>query len=142
MLGGEASLHFARHFSIGAAGGALLKATPVVESGADLGTELRMGYGGLLFGYASGAEHAVSLAGRLLVGAGNAEVRAVPVGNELGADNFLVVEPEIFLRILAVAPFHIGLAAGYRFVLGVQDLPTLVADDLEGASLTVTLLIS
>ena len=142
MLGGEASLHFSQHFSIGAAGGGLLKAVPVVESSSDLGTDLRMGYGGLLFGYESRTNHTVSLAGRVLLGAGNAEVRAVPVGNELGADNFLVLEPEVHLRVHTVGRLYLGFAAGYRLVLGVQDLPTVVADDLEGASLTITLLIS
>ena len=120
----------------------MLKAVPAVESSSDLGTDLRMGYGGLLFGYESRTDHTVSLAGRFLLGAGNAEVRAVPVGNELGADNFLVLEPEIHLRVYTVGRLYLGFAAGYRLVLGVQDLPTVVADDLEGASLTITLLIS
>ncbi len=142
MLGGEASLHLSRHFSIGAAGGGLLVAVPLVASGSDLGTDLRMGYAGLLFAYESRTERTVSVAGRLLLGAGHAEIRAVPVGNELGADNFLVLEPEILLRVRAVGPLHLGFAAGYRMVHGVQDLPTLGADDLEGASLTITLLIS
>ena len=142
MLGGEASLHFARHFTIGATGGGLLNAVPLVESGSDLGTDLRMGYGGLLFGYEADVGPTVSVAGRFLFGAGNAEVRAVPVGNEIGADNFLVVEPEAVVRLRVVGRLHVGFAAGYRLVLGVQDLPTVVADDLEGASLTITLLIS
>ena len=140
MLGGEASIHFSRHFSVGAAGGGLLTAASVSESGDDLGTDLRMGYGGLLFGYEARTWRAASLAGRLLLGAGHASVRAIPVGNELGADNFLVLEPEVMLRIGAVGPAHLGFAVGYRMVLGVQDLPTLVAEDLKGVSLTIILL--
>jgi hypothetical protein len=142
MLGGEASLHFSGHWSIGTAGGALLNAVPVTESGADLGTDLRMGYGGVLFGYEARTRHTVSLAGRLLLGAGHASIRAVPVGNELGADNFLVLEPEVVLWIRAAGPVHLGFSAGYRTVFGVQDLPTLVGDDLEGTSLTIVLLIT
>jgi len=99
-----------------------------------------MGYGGLLFGYEALTWRAASLAGRLLLGAGHASVRAIPVGNELGADNFLVLEPEVMLRIGAVGLAHLGFAVGYRMVLGVQDLPTLVAEDLEGVSLTIILL--
>ncbi len=142
MLGGEASLHLPWHLSVGVVGGGLLEAVRLVESGPGLGTDLRMGYGGLLFGYEARTDHRVSVTGRLLLGAGNAEVRAAPVGNELGVDNFLVFEPEVVLRARAAGPVQLGLAAGYRMVLGVQDLPNLVADDLEGVSLTITLLIS
>ncbi len=141
MMGGEASLHFSRHFSIGAVGGGLLNSVPVVESGADLGTNLRMGYGGLLFGYQARTRRSVSLAGRLLVGAGHASIRAVPVGNELGADNFLVMEPEVLVRVRALGPVHLGAAAGYRAVFGVQDLLNLADADLQGMSLTLVLLI-
>ena len=141
MVGGEASLHFSRRFSVGAAGGGLLSATPVSESTADLGTDLRMGYGGLLFGYEARAWRSAALVGRLLVGAGHASVRAIPVGNELGADNFLVFEPEVMFRIGAIGPTHLGLTAGYRKVVGVQDLPTLLAEDLEGISLTLLVLL-
>ena len=140
MLGGEASLHFSRHFSIGAAGGALLGPVSVTESGADLGTDLRMGYGGVLLGYEARTANTVSVAGRLLLGAGHASIRAIPVGNELGADNFLVLEPEVVLRFRAVGPAHLGLAAGYRMTFGVQDLPTLTDHDLEGVSVTILLL--
>ncbi len=142
MLGGEASLHFTRRISIGASGGGLLNPVPVAESGADIGTNVRMGYGGLLFGYQLPTQRAFSLAGRLLLGAGHASIGAVPVGNELGADNFLVMEPEVLIRLRTVGPLHLGLAAGYRAVFGVQDLPNLVDADLEGLSLTVVLLIS
>jgi hypothetical protein len=142
MLGGEASLHFSKHLSIGTTGGALLNAMPVTESGSGLGTDLRMGYGGLLFGYEARTWRTVSLAGRLLLGAGHASIRAVPVGNELGADNFLVLEPEVLVWIRAAGPVHLGLSVGYRTVFGVQDLPTLVGEDLEGTSLTIVLLIT
>jgi hypothetical protein len=141
MVGGEASLHFSPRFSLGAAGGGLLSAAPVNESTADLGTDLRMGYGGLLLGYQLRTWRSTSLAGRVLIGAGHASVRAIPVGNELGADNFLVFEPELILTVRALGATHLGFSAGYRVVQGVQDLPTLVADDLEGLSLTLVVLL-
>ena len=59
------------------------------------------------------------------------------MGNELGADNFLVFELVLILRVRAFGAAHLGFSAGYRIVQGVQDLPTLVADDLEGLSLTL-----
>jgi len=142
MLGGEASIHFSRHLSIGASGGGLLATVPIIESGADLGTELRLGYGGLLFGYQTRIRSRTALAGRLLLGAGHASVRAAAVGAELGADNFVVLEPEVLVRIRALGPVHLGFTAGYRMAFGVQDLPTLVGDDLEGTSLTIVLSIS
>jgi hypothetical protein len=141
MAGGEASLHFFEHLSFGAAGGGLLQAAPVAESAADVGTELTMGYGGLLVGYESGGRGGVTWAARALLGAGHASIRALPVGNELGADNFLVLEPEIQLRVRTFGAMYLALSVGHRLVGAVQDLPTLGGDDLEGTSFTVLVLI-
>ena len=142
ILGGEANLHLPWHLSVGVAGAGLLRAVRLVESGTNLGTDLRMGYGGLLFGYGLKTHHPVSIKGRLLLGAGNAEVRAVPVGNELGVDNFMVFEPDVVVQVRTKGGLLLGLGAGYRMVMGVQDLPNLVASDLGGGSLTIILLIS
>lgn len=142
ILGGEANLHLPWHLSVGVAGAGLLRPVGLVESGSNLGTDLRMGYGGLLFGYRFKTHGPVSVKGRLLLGAGNAEVRAVPVGNELGVDNFMVFEPDVVVQVRTKGGLLLGLGAGYRMVLGVQDLPNWVASDLGGGSLTIALLIS
>lgn len=138
MLGGEASLRFREHFTVGAAGGGLLEPAPLLRSESDLGLDLRVGYGGLVFGYEPSPQWTASPAARVLVGAGNAEVRAIPVGNRLGSDNFLVVEPEARLHLRVAPGVFAGLAVGYRMVFGVQDLPDVSPEDLRGLSLTAS----
>lgn len=138
MLGGEASIRFRKHFTVGVAGGGLLEAAPLLRSESDVGLDLRVGYGGLVFGYEPSPKWTASPAARVLVGAGNAEVRAIPVGNRLGSDNFIVVEPEARLHLRVTRGVFAGLAVGYRFVFGVEDLPDISPEDLRGLSLTAS----
>ena len=138
MLGGEASIHFLDRFTLGVAGGGLLEAAPLLRSESVVGLDLRVGYGGLVFGYEPSPQWTASPAARVLVGAGNAEVRAIPVGNRLGSDNFIVVEPEARLRLRVTRSVFAGLAVGYRLVFGVEDLTDVSPEDLRGLSLTAS----
>ncbi len=136
MVGVKAAVVFAGGVEIGGVGVKVLE--PVdISAGAGSLVELRTGYGGVTF-----AKRGL-LGGRVgasfLLGAGNAEVRALPVGNQLGSDNFFVFEPEVTLKLPSWHLIHSALGAGFRFVAGVDDLPTLSAADLRG--FTVTLMV-
>ncbi len=136
MVGVKAAVVFAGGVEIGGIGIKVL--APVdISVGAGGLLELRTGYGGItvakrrLLGSRIGAG--------LLLGAGNAEIRTLPVGNQLGSDNFLVFEPEVTLELPSWNVVHSALGAGFRFVTGVDDLPALRAADLRG--FTVTLMV-
>ena len=136
MVGVKAAVVFAGGLEIGGVGIKVLQ--PVdISVGAGSLLELRTGYGGITV-----AKRGL-LGGRIgasfLLGVGNAEIRALPVGNQLGSDNFLVFEPEVTLEFPSWNMVHSALGGGFRFVTGVDDLPTLTAADLRG--FTVTLMV-
>lgn len=137
MVGVKAAVVFAGGVEIGGVGIKVLEPVDISVGAGGL-VELRTGYGGITF-----AKRGL-LGGRVgagfLLAAGNAEVRALPVGNQLGSDNFLVFEPEVTLKLPSWHVVHSGLGAGFRFVTGVDDLPTLSAADLRG--FTMTLMVS
>jgi hypothetical protein len=109
-----------------------------VVSGA-LPEDLRLGYGGLVLGLDLKQTSEVDVSSSLLLGAGNAQIHAQPIGNQLGSDNFLVVEPRLTLSAPSGHRLHGEFTAGYRFVVGVQDLPRLDASDLRGWTVTLSL---
>lgn len=136
MVGVKAAVVFAGGVEIGGIGIKVLEPVDISVSAGGL-LQLRTGYGGItvakrgLLGGRIGAG--------LFLGAGNAEIRALPVGNQLGSDNFLVFEPEVTLKLPSWNVMRSALGAGFRFVTGVDDLPTLSAADLRG--FTVTLMV-
>lgn len=75
----------------------------------------------------------------LLLGGGNAEVLDVGVGRELGADNFLVLEPRVSWSRPMAAFLEGAVVVGYRTTLGVDDLPGIGTLSLSGPSLSLSL---
>ena len=136
MVGMKAAVVFVGGLEIGGVGVRVLEPVDISVGEGSL-LEMRTGYGGItvakrgLLGGRIGAS--------LLLGVGNAEIRALPVGNQLGSDNFLVFEPEVTLEFPSWNVVHSALGGGFRFVTGVDDLPTLNATDLRG--FTVTLMV-
>ncbi len=138
MLGVKAAVIFAGGVEIGGVGIRVLEPVDISVGASGL-VELRTGYGGItvakrgLLGDRIGAG--------FLLGAGNAEIRALPVGNQLGSDNFFVFEPEVTLELLSWNVLRGALGAGFRFVSGVDDLSTLSAADLRGFTVTLILVV-
>lgn len=136
MVGVKAAVVFAGGVEIGGVGIRLLE--PVDISGGAGGlVELHTGYGGITF--AKRGLLGDWIGAGFLLGAGNAEVHALPVGNQLGSDNFFVFEPSVTLEL---PPWHAlrgAIGAGFRFVTGVDDLPTLSVADLRGFTVTLSI---
>ena len=136
MVGVKAAVVFTGGIEIGGVGIKVLEPVDISVGAGGL-VELRTGYGGITF---TKRELLGGWIGAgFLLGAGNAELRALPVGNQLGSDNFLVFEPEVTVKLPSWSVVHSALGAGYRFVTGVDDLPALSGDDLRG--FTVTLMV-
>jgi hypothetical protein len=101
--------------------------------------DLRLGYGGLVLDVDLARGRNIGFRSSLLLGAGNAQVHAQPIGNQLGSDNFFVVEPRVGIRVPSNRRLRAELGAGYRIVKGVQDLPRLSGSDLRGWTVTMSI---
>ena len=135
MVGVKAVVIFAGGLEIGIVGIKLLEAVDISTGPGNL-LELRPGYGGVTI--AKRGLLGSPIGGSLLIGAGNAEIRALPVGNQLGSDNFFVIEPEVTLSLPRWKVIRSSVGMGFRFVTGVDDLPTLSTSDLRGLTVTLT----
>jgi hypothetical protein len=137
LLGGHASLRVGPRISVGGFGYGMPASIRLVEGAVP--EDLRLGYGGLMLGLDLVSTKSLGLRGSLLFGAANAQIRAQPIGNQLGSDNFLVAEPRLSLYAPQGSRLSGALEAGYRFVAGVEDLPRLDTHDLRGWTLALSL---
>jgi len=139
LLGGEAFLAIGERVRLGGFGYGTIQSANLV--GGALPQDLRMGYGGVFLNAALSRTGPMDLDGELLLGAGNAQVHARPIGNQLGSDNFLVVEPRLGLEFPRRYRLRGTVELGYRFVAGVQDLPLVAAGDLRSWTLSVQVML-
>ena len=137
--GGWAGLVFADRLAIGGAGYALLRDVELVGTEAGIGFDLGMGYGGLYFAYWKPISQRFMGQVGLLAGAGHAEVRDRLVGQEVGSDNFFVLEPDLSVFFEVHPRIRFGTSFGYRSAHGVDNLPTVSAEDLRSATATLSL---
>ncbi len=138
-LGGWVGLVLNDRISIGGVGYALTEMVELPGSEAGTGFDLGMGYGGLLATLRSSLTPEFHGEIGLLLGAGNASLQDRLVGLELGSDNFFVAEPTLGLSRTLPHNLHLGLAVGYRQVVGLQDLPTVVGSDLNAFTGTLSI---
>lgn len=139
FLGGKAFLDIGDRLRLGGFGYGALESVRLV--GGPAPEELSMGYGGVFLGLGLSDMGPAALQGELLLGAGNAQVRAQPIGNQLGSDNFMVVEPRLTLELPRGSSLRGAVEGGYRFVTGVQDLPRLSTSDLTGWTVSLQILL-
>lgn len=138
-VGGWGGLVFGGRLVVGGGGFTMLRRVELPASEASSGFDLKMGYGGLVLEFWQPLGGRGTAAASLLAGGGHAEVRDRLAGLEVGADNFMVAEPGIDLSYALVGRVHLGVAAGYRLVWGVDDLPRVSPEDLEAPTITLSL---
>jgi hypothetical protein len=138
-LGGWAGLVFGDHLILGGGGFALTDDVELPGSDGGSGFGLGMGYGGVMLK----VRHPVpwNLTGELgvLVGAGNARVRDILGGGELGSSNFFLLEPEIAVFRRLHSLFHVGVSIGYRKAWGIEDLPRVSEGDMNSFTGAISL---
>ena len=134
LVGARAAVVFAGGLEIGGAGIKLIESVDISLGPGNM-LELRTGYGGITLSKTSLLGGPVGAG--ILLGAGNAEVRSPPVGNQLGSDNFFVFEPELTLALPSWKAVRSSLGVGVRLVVGVDDLPNVRARDLRGFTATL-----
>lgn len=102
-------------------------------------SELTLGYGGVSLRYhLSPGSSASSWSGALLVGAGTARVRSTLVGQDVGTDNFFVVEPNVSYQRYFRPNVAGAVSGAYRFTPGFDPLPGLEAGSLRGFVLSLS----
>jgi len=134
LIGGKAGLVFQERLVLSAAGYAL--ATSVEVGGTSSGTSFRldMGYGGVLVEYLLRRDEVLDLTLASLVGAGYGEVYSPVQQIQITSDNFMVLEPEVFLRYRVLPWARLYASGGYRLTWGVS-LPGVAPGDLEGLAI-------
>lgn len=101
--------------------------------------ELNIGYAGLFlqrsFNLSPDSPTRPELSPRLLIGAGNAEVRDSGTESRLRSDNFLVLEPTLSFQAAMAGRVSVGAVAAWRSVVGVEELQNIEERSLKGWSL-------
>ena len=139
LVGGWAGLVFGDHFALGGGGVAITEDVELQGSGSTTGFYLGGGYGGILLKYWGGFSYGFTGEAGLLLGAGQAEVRDGLSGHQVGAENFLVMEPEISLFYNLYRQVYLGASGGYRFTSSLEDLPRVSPHDLQSFTATLSL---
>ena len=100
--------------------------------------DVRLGYGGLTVRGRLPEMGTTHLSWALLVGGGNADIADGLTGVELASDNFLVIEPRIGW-VRDRQSWQGTASIGYRFAVGVNDLPDPDQGTLSGVTVRVGL---
>lgn len=138
LFGGSLGFGITPRTVVGGGGFKLSGSAPLPAGGAADGRRLDFGYAGLVVEHLRVPLDGWAVSGSALLGAGHADVRDRDPGVELGADNFGVLEVQVAATWRGLAPLHLLVGGGYRFAVGVQDLPGASAADLRGAALTLS----
>lgn len=139
FLGAWGALVLGDHFVLGGGGMAMTRDVELRASGLPTGFYLDAGYGGVLFKYWGDLPRGFSGEASILLGAGQAEVNDRITGQEVGAKNFLVLEPEVSLFLHVYRQVHLGASGGYRATSRIEDLPRVPFDALNSFTATLSL---
>lgn len=139
FLGAWGALVLGDHFVLGGGGMALTRDVELRASGLPTGFYLDAGYGGVLFKYWGDLPRGLSGEASILLGAGQAEVSDRITGQEVRAENFLVLEPEVSLFLRLYRQVHLGASGGYRATSRIEDLPRVPSDALRSFTATLSL---
>jgi hypothetical protein len=133
LLGLEGGLRLSRSWEATAEGVLALRRIRVSPDDSPDRAELTLGYGGLGLRYhpGSGSGSNGLILGTLL-GAGTARVSSALVNQEVGTDNFFVIEPSAAYQWYVRGPLIASIALGYRFTPGSDPLPSLPAGEIQG----------
>lgn len=139
FLGGWGALVLGDHFVLGGGGMALTRDVELRASGLPTGFYLDAGYGGVLLKYWGALPLRLTGEAGLLLGAGQAEVYDRVTGQEVRAENFLVLEPEVSLYLNLYRQLYLGASGGYRTTSRIENLPRVPSDALQSFTGTLSL---
>jgi hypothetical protein len=133
MTGGRGSATFNERFTIGGGGWGMTKGVEVNSSTEETYNFVKMGYGGIDFGYLIISGNKFNLGGKLLIGGGAVFKESIPELSDKAFKVFPVLEPAVYYQISLGKLFRFEMGASYRYIWGTN--PVYISDkNLSGLS--------
>ena len=141
MTGGRGSATFNNRYTLGGGGWGMIKGVEVESNTEGIYNFVKMGYGGIDFGYLVVNGEKLILGTKLLIAGGAVFKETVPESKGNGFKMFPVLEPAIYYQISLSKLFRFEMGASYRYVWG-TNLPYISDSNLGGFSFYVGFLVS
>ncbi len=101
---------------------------------------VKIGYGGLEFGYILFPGEKLNLGSNILIAGGAVFKESVPESDEKGFKMFPVLEPALYAQIALGNMFRLEAGASYRYITG-TNLSYISDQNLSGFSVHIGLLV-
>jgi hypothetical protein len=137
FLGGSAAFDLGGRFFFGGGGWVLREPLEISATPGAAGLRMELAYGGALAGWSFARREGARAEARVLAGAGTARLTLRAAGAEIAADNFLAVEPAVSASVPLVGPVGVWAELAWRWVRGVEDLPGVGSDQIQGPSVSL-----
>lgn len=141
MTGGRGSATFNKRYTIGGGGWGMIKGVEVESDTEGIYNFVKMGYGGIDFGYLILNGEKFILGTKLLIAGGAVFKETVPESKGNGFKMFPVLEPSIYCQIPISKLFRVEMGASYRYIRG-TNLQYISDSNLGGFSFYVGFLVS
>jgi hypothetical protein len=141
MTGGRGSATFNNRYTLGGGGWGMIKGVEVESNAEGIYNFVKMGYGGIDFGYLVVNGEKLILGTKLLLAGGAVFKETVPESKGNGFKMFPVLEPAIYCQIPLSKLFRVEMGASYRYIWG-TNLSYISDSNLGGFSFYVGFLVS
>jgi hypothetical protein len=141
MIGGTGSATFNGRYTIGGGGWGMIKSVKAENTTPGIYNYVKMGYGGIDFGYLIYPGERVIIGSKIMIAGGAAFNETIPESEEKSFSMFPVLQPTVYFQVSLSNLFRVELGADYRFVRG-TDLPLISDSELSGFSLHIAFLVS
>jgi hypothetical protein len=141
MTGGRGSATFNHRYTIGGGGWGMTKGVGVESNTEGTYNFVKMGYGGIDFGYLVFPGEKFNLGTKLLIAGGAVLKETVPESKDNGFKMFPVLEPTIYYQISLNRLFRFEMGASYRIIWD-TNLPYISDRNLSGFSCYIGFLVS
>lgn len=140
MTGGRGSATFNNRYTIGGGGWGMTKGVSVKSDVEGTYNFIKMGYGGIDFGYLIPLGKKFNLGAKVLLGGGAVFKETVPESDDKDFGMFPVMEPTVYSQIALGKLFRFEMGASYRFITG-TNLSCISAREISGFSCYIGFLI-
>jgi hypothetical protein len=141
MTGGRGSATFNNRYTLGGGGWGMIKGVEVESDTEGKYNFVKMGYGGIDFGYLVLNGEKFILGTKLLIAGGAVFKESVPESKGNGFKMFPVLEPAIYYQIPLSKLFRLEMGTSYRILWG-TNLPYITDKNLGGLSFYLGFLVS
>jgi hypothetical protein len=141
MTGGRGSATFNNRYTIGGGGWGMTKGVEIETNTEGTYNFVKMGYGGIDFGYLVFPGEKCNIGTKLLIGGCAVFKETIPESKDNGFKMFPVLEPTIYCQISLSKLFRLEIGASYRYIRG-TNLPYISERNLSGFSCSIGFLVS